>query len=455
MNLEDKKVLVVGLGRTGEALCRFLLSRRARVTVSEKRQPEDLDNAVEFWTKRGVVVHTGPHQLSHFIESDLIVPSPGVPLLPELEKAKTAGIPVISEVELAFRFLKGKIVGITGSNGKSTTATLIHKILKDSRLEAFLAGNIGTPLISFVEDSADHHVYVTELSSFQLEFIQHFSAFAAVFLNLTPDHLDWHKSWGSYTKAKKKLVNRLKPGATAILNRDDPDVWECSKETQARVLAFSRKQELEAGCFLKNDWIVLSQGDEKKVIEKAALPLLGEHNLENVMASVLAGFLFSVPQSRMRDSILDFPGLEHRLEKVLNLDGIDFYNDSKATNVEAALTALASFDRKIILILGGRDKGGDFTQLRKSVQEKVKKIILIGEARGLIRKALDATAPLSDVESLREAVAEGFAAAQRGDIVLLAPGCTSFDMFSNFEERGRIFKKEVLALEIRVKNDKD
>ena len=455
MNLEDKKVLVVGLGRTGEALCRFLLSRRAQVTVSEKRQPEDLGDAVEFWTKRGVVIHTGSHQLSHFIESDLIVPSPGVPLLPELEKAQTAGIPVISEVELAFRFIKGKIVGITGSNGKSTTATLIHKILKDSRQEAFLAGNIGTPLISFVDDSADHHIYVTELSSFQLEFIQRFSAFAAVFLNLTPDHLDWHKSWEGYYEAKQKLINRLKPEATAILNRDDPAVWACARETKARILPFSRKKELEKGCSLKNGWIVLSQGDEKKVIEKKAIPLPGEHNLENIMASVLVGFLFSVPPSGMRDSILDFPGLEHRLEKVLSLDGIDFYNDSKATNVEAALTALASFDRKIILILGGRDKGGDFTQLKKSIREKVKKIILIGEARDLIRQALNASVPLTDVDSLRGAVAEGFAAAQRGDVILLAPACTSFDMFSNFEERGRIFKKEVLALEKRVKNDKD
>ncbi len=261
MNLEDKKVLVVGLGRTGEALCRFLLSRRAQVTVSEKRQPEDLGDAVEFWTKRGVVIHTGSHQLSHFIESDLIVPSPGVPLLPELEKAQTAGVPVISEVELAFRFIKGKIVGITGSNGKSTTATLIHKILKDSRQEAFLAGNIGTPLISFVDDSADHHIYVTELSSFQLEFIQHFSAFAAVFLNLTPDHLDWHKSWEGYYEAKQKLINRLKPEATAILNRDDPAVWACARETKARILPFSRKKELKKGCSLKNGWIVLSQED--------------------------------------------------------------------------------------------------------------------------------------------------------------------------------------------------
>jgi UDP-N-acetylmuramoylalanine--D-glutamate ligase len=455
MNLKDRKVLIVGLGRTGEALCHFLLSKGARVTVSEKRNEKDLGTAVDFWTKKGVAVHTGSHPLSLFIESDLIVPSPGVPLLPELEKARLAGIPIISEIELAFRFLRGKIIGITGSNGKSTTATLTHKILKDSHQEVFLAGNIGTPLISFVQNSADNHLYVTELSSFQLEWIQRFSAFSAVFLNLTLDHLDWHKSWEAYYEAKKKLVTRLKPEATAVLNRDDPAVWACSQETSARVLAFSRKKELEKGCFLKNDWIVLANGEKREVIKKTDIPLLGEHNLENVMASLLVGVLFSSSPAGMRDSILEFPGLEHRLEKVLSLNGIDFYNDSKATNVEAALTALASFDKDIILILGGRDKGGDFSRLRQPVLEKVKKVLLIGEARDLIRKELDGSAPLINVNSLQDAVAKGFASAEPGDVVLLAPACTSFDMFSNFEQRGSVFKKEVLALQKQVQNEKN
>lgn len=452
MNLEGKKVLVVGLGRTGEALCRFLLSRGARVTVSEKRRPEELGRAADEWAKKGADIQAGPHRLVHFIEADLIVPSPGVPLLPELQKARAAGIPVISEVELAYRFLKGKIVGITGSNGKSTTATLAHKILKDSRRDAFLAGNIGTPLISFVETSRDDNIYITELSSFQLEFVQHFSAAAAVLLNLTPDHLDWHKNLDGYYQAKKKLIQRLKPEAAAVLNRDDPAVWDCSRETRARILPFSRKAKLANGCFLRHGWIVFSNGREKRIMEKSKIPLLGGHNLENVMASILVASLFSVAPSGMKNSILEFPGLEHRLEKVLRLEGVDFYNDSKATNVEAALTALASFDRKIILILGGRDKGGDFSQLKKPVLEKVKKILLIGEARDLIRKSLANTVPAVDVNSLREAAAEGFASADPGDVVLLAPACTSFDMFANFEERGRIFKEEVISLKNRVQN---
>jgi len=452
MIIKDKKVLVVGLGRTGEALCRFLLSRQAKVAVSEKRRSADLGETVRKWTERGVDVHSGSHQLSHFLESDLIIPSPGVPHLAELDHARSEGIPVISEIELAFSFMKGKIVGITGSNGKSTTATLAHKILKENHLEAFLAGNIGTPLISFVENSEDHHIYVTELSSFQLEYIERFSAFAGVFLNLTPDHLDWHKSLEGYAEAKKKLINRLEPEAIAILNRDDPSVWACASETKARVSAFSRKLELKEGCSLKNGWIVLSRGDENKVIRKSEIPLLGEHNLENVMASVLVASLFSVPPSGMRDSIIGFPGLEHRLERVLSLEGIDFYNDSKATNVEAALTALGSFDKKIILILGGRDKGGDFSLLKDPVRQKVKKIILIGEARETIRRALETSVSLTVANSLREAVVEGYASASLGDVVLLAPACTSFDMFSDFQERGREFKKEVQALEKRVKN---
>ena len=454
MNLEGKKVLVVGLGRTGEALCRFLLSRKARITVSDKRQPEDLGDAVGLWTKRGVAIQAGSHRLSHFIESDLIVPSPGVPLLPELEKAKTAGIPVISEVELAFRFLKGKIVGITGSNGKSTTATLAHKILRDGQMDAYLAGNIGTPLISFVEDSAVHHIYVIELSSFQLEFIQHFSALAAVFLNLTPDHLDWHRSWNGYREAKKKLIHRLKPEATAILNRDDPEVWTTADETKARIWGFSRKEELEEGCSIKNGWIVLSDKSDIRVMEKTEIPLPGEHNLENVMASILVARLFSVPTDSIRRSILDFPGLEHRLERVLDLGGIDFYNDSKATNVEATQTSIDSFDRKIVLILGGRDKGGDFTKLKEQIKDRVKKIILIGEAKEIIRHALDNLVPFIDAGTLKEAVTAGFSSAAPGDVVLLAPGCTSFDMFTNFEERGTIFKKEVLALKKRIQNDR-
>ncbi len=452
MKLEGKRVLVIGLGKTGKALCNFLIERKAHVKVSEKNPQTNLEGDMGFWTGKSLTVETGPHNRLSFLDADLIIPSPGVPMLPEMEEARTNGIPILSEAELASRFLKGKIVGITGSNGKSTTATLTHKILKDGRHEAFLAGNIGTPLISFVDKSADHHVYVTELSSFQLEHIEHFSAYVSVFLNLSPDHLDWHKNFKNYFEAKKKLFFAQKKSGFAILNRDDPAVWKLAEKTPARVFAFSRQRKIQTGGSIQGDWIVIKDEKEEKVMKVSDIPLLGVHNLENVLASALVGHLFSVPVKQIRDSIKSFPGLEHRLEKVSDIRGIEFYNDSKATNVEAAITSIGSFNQPILLILGGRDKGSDFKKLRKPVQERVKKVFLIGEAKEKIKEALNNDVPMSNVSSLKEAVAEGFASANHGEIVLLAPACTSFDMFSNFEERGKIFKKEVYSLEEKINN---
>ncbi len=452
MNLEGKKVLVIGLGKTGKAVSSFLLERKAIVLVSEKNPPENLERDMGFWAGKSITVETGPPNRLSFLNSDLIIPSPGVPMIPELEEAQRQGIPILSEVEFASRFLKGKIVGITGSNGKSTTATLTHKILKDAHREAFLAGNIGTPLISFVDNSADHHLYVTELSSFQLEHIEHFSAAVSVFLNLSPDHLDWHKKYKSYFNAKKKLFFTQKKSGFAILNRDDSAVWELAGETPARVMAFSRQRQIQKGCFIQKNWIVIKKNEEKKIIKVADIPLLGAHNLENVMASALVGHLFSIPISSIRDSIKNFQGLEHRLEKVSKIRGVEFYNDSKATNVEATITSISCFHQPIILILGGRDKGGDFKKLRKPIQERVKKVFLIGEAKEKIKSALKNFVDMNSVFSLKEAVLEGFASANPGDIVLLAPACTSFDMFNNFEERGKTFKEEVFSLEEKIHN---
>jgi UDP-N-acetylmuramoylalanine--D-glutamate ligase len=452
MNLEGKKVLVIGLGKTGKALCNFLTQRKAQVKVSEKNPPTNLERDMGFWSGKNLTVETGPHNRLSFLDADLIIPSPGVPMLPEMEEAQANGIPIISEAELASRFLKGKIVGITGSNGKSTTTTLTHKILKDGRLEAYLAGNIGTPLISFVDKSADHHIYVTELSSFQLEHIESFSAAVSVFLNLSPDHLDWHKSFKNYFEAKKKLFMAQKESGFTILNRDDTAVWALAEEAPAKVFAFSRQKKIQNGCSIENEWIVLRDKREEKIMKISDVPLLGAHNLDNVMASASVGHLFSVPVPLIRESIKNFHGLEHRLEKVSNIRGVEFYNDSKATNVEAAITSIVSFNQPIILVLGGRDKGSDFKKLRKPVLERVKKIFLIGEAKEKIKRALKNYIPMSYVTSLEEAVVEGFASANPGEIVLLAPACTSFDMFSNFEERGKIFKKEVYSLEEKINN---
>jgi UDP-N-acetylmuramoylalanine--D-glutamate ligase len=447
MNLEGKRVLVVGLGKTGEALCGFLLHHGARVKVSEKKMPEEMGQKISTWEKRGVTVEAGQHNQKSFVEADLIVPSPGVPWLPELEAARANGVKIISEIELAYKFLKGKIVGITGSNGKSTTATLTQKILGEGGLKSHLAGNIGTPLISFADNSQDDDIYVTEISSFQLEHTEEFKVSVSVLLNISPDHLDWHPSFADYYEAKKKLVVFQKEDDIAILNRDDPLVWALKKEGKFQVYAFSRNSRVSPGCFLNGDWIVLSNEKEEKLIKTSLIPLLGVHNQENIMASALVAHVLGIPASRITEPVKRFRGLEHRLEKVMAIRGVDFYDDSKATNVDATSKSIQSFDRNIILILGGRDKGGDFKKLRKPVREKVKRIILLGEAKEKIKTALKGTVPLETVSSLEEAVRLGYSRAKPGEVVLLAPACTSFDMFQNFEERGDVFKREVLALE--------
>ncbi|NOR54059.1 MAG: UDP-N-acetylmuramoyl-L-alanine--D-glutamate ligase, partial [Candidatus Aminicenantes bacterium] len=415
---------------------------------------EDLEQKISFWEQKGVTVETGNHEQKSFIKADLIVPSPGVPWIPELEAAKIHGVKIISEIELAYRFLKGKIVGITGTNGKSSTATLTHKILKAGGFPAYLAGNIGTPLISFVEESSNEHIYVVEISSFQLKHVEQFRASISVYLNITPDHLDWHLSFDDYNSAKKKLVISQKENDISILNRDDPRVWALREKVKSRVYAFSRKGRVSPGCFLQGDWIVISNSKEEKLIRTSEIPLMGIHNQENIMASALVGHILGLSLSMIKEPIQDFQGLEHRLEKVRTVNGVDFYNDSKATNVDASLKSIQSFSRKIILILGGRDKGGDFRRLREPIKEKVKKVILLGEAKEKIRTALNNSVPMENASSLKDAVQAGYSKATPGEVVLLAPACTSFDMFRNFEERGKAFKHEVSALENNLSKEK-
>ncbi len=452
MDLKGKKILVVGLGITGEAVCHFLLPQGAQIKVSEKKTKDLLAQKISFWKDKGITIEAGKHELRSFLEADLIVPSPGVPLLPEIIEAQARGVRVLSEIELAYLFLKGKIVGITGSNGKSTTASLTHKILLEGGMPSFLAGNIGTPLISFVNNSKNHDVYVTEISSFQLQYVKHFKANISVLLNISPDHLDWHPSFSHYYEAKKKIVSSQQEDDMAILNRDDPLVWDLHSQTRSRVYWFSRKDRVRPGCFLEDDWFHISNGEQKKVMNISDVPLFGIHNQENVMAAALVGYLFFLSPDRIRESIRSFEGLEHRLEKVTTIDGVEFFNDSKATNVDASTKSLQSFTRPIILIAGGRDKGGDFEKLKESVAQRVKKIILIGETREKLSEALTGTAPINKALSLEEAVNMGFAEAEPGDVVLLAPACTSFDMFQNFEERGKIYKNAVLKLKKKQEN---
>ena len=447
MEIAGKRVVIVGFGKTGRALAGFLVRRKAKVTVSEIREEGELGIKTRRWKKKGVAFETGKHRALTFLTADLIIPSPGAAALPELAAAEKAGARVLSEIELASRFLKGRIVGITGTNGKSTTATLACKILKEAGLKAYLAGNIGTPLISFVDRSREDHLYVTEISSFQLEHIERFKADISVFLNISLNHLDWHASFEEYFAAKKRIVRAQASGDIAILNADDRLVSGLAEGISPSSYFFSRRKRVRRGCFLREGWIILrDDAGEQKLMKTAEIRLPGLHNQENVMAAALIGRVLGVASRSMRNSIRSFSGLEHRLETVLTLHGVRFINDSKATTVDATIKALQSVDRPTILILGGRDKGANFRLLRRPVRQSVKEIVLLGEAKAKIAAALRGLVPVIEVTSLREAVRVSYAAASRGEIVLLAPACTSFDMFKNFEARGRAFKGEVRRL---------
>ena len=445
MDLRGKHVVVVGLARTGNSLAEFLLAEGARVTISEKRTAEALGPERAAWTARGAAVECGAHDLATFLSADLIVPSPGVPKLAEIEAARRAGVPVLSEIELAYRFLKGTMIGITGTNGKSTTATLTHKILAEGGKRAFLTGNIGVPLLSFVRDSRPDDVYVIEISSFQLEYIERFKVHIAAVLNISQNHIDWHGSFEEYWGAKKKLVAALAEGDFAVLNRDDEKVWALSGGGPFRTYGFSRSRTVAPGAALRDGRIVLAQedGSAEDLMPASEIPLFGAHNRDNVMAAALIGRICGVPAPRMRESIRAFRALEHRLEHVAVVGGVEFVNDSKATTVDAAIKAIESFDRPIVLILGGKDKGSDFRPLRAAVAARVKSIVLVGAAKDKIRAALEGTVPMIEAGDYADVVDRAAAAAAPGDVVLLAPACTSWDMFPSFEVRGETFKAEV------------
>lgn len=446
MELRGLNVLVVGFERTGQALVRFLVDRGARVRVTDRKPAEALGARLGEFAARGVVFETGGHRPESFLGAGLIVPSPGVPPLAEIRAARERGVPVLSEIELASRFLRGRVVGITGSNGKSTTATLVHLILKDAGFRARLAGNIGTPLVSFIDKSRDDDLYVVELSSFQLEYTDTFRPAVAALLNVSENHIDWHGSFEGYVAAKARLFARMGPEDRAVLNRDDARVWALRAGIGARVYGFSRRRRPARGAGVQDGWVVVRDGAAERVLPVARIPLPGTHNLENVLAAATIGRLLGAPAASMGRTIRAFRGLEHRLEDVLAVRGVRFVNDSKATTVDATLKALASFDRPVVLVLGGRGKGGDYAPLRPAVRRRARSVVLVGEAAGKIEAALAGAAPVDRAASYREVVRLAFARARRGDIVLLAPAATSWDMFKDFEERGRTFKREVRRL---------
>ena len=448
MNVTGQHILVVGLGRSGAAAAAFLAGRGARVTANDA-QPEAELSAAPGLRAQGIEVVAGSHPPGLFAQADLIVASPGVPLaLGAFRAAREAGVPVIGEVELAARFLRGRLVGITGSNGKTTTTTLVGALLRDAGLPTQIGGNIGTPLVNLIEGSRDDGFTVIELSSFQLEAVEQLRLFAAVLLNITPDHLDRYDSMDDYAAAKARIFLNQTPEDLAVLNADDPRVAGLGSRTRAHVVHFSRERILDEGICLKGSQLVSrSGGSERVLIERGEIGLRGAHNLENVMAAFAVGLACGAAIGSMRATVREFKGVEHRLEFVAEVGGVQFYNDSKATNVDAAIKSLEAFPGRVIAILGGKDKGSDYAPLAPLVRERAEHVILIGAAADKIAAALGGTRPLHRARTLPEAVELGCKLARAGDTVLLAPACASFDMFDNFEHRGRVFKEAVRSLE--------
>jgi UDP-N-acetylmuramoylalanine--D-glutamate ligase len=452
VELANKRVLVVGLGRSGVASALFLKARGAKVTVSDAKPQEELGEEIPKLLDQGIAVETGGHGERTFRGQDLIVVSPGVPLdSPPLLQARALGETVIGEIELAARFLPKNIIAITGSNGKTTTTTLAGDIVTAGGFRTLVGGNIGTPAISLAEQASKDAVIVLEVSSFQLETIQTFRPKTAVVLNITPDHLDRHRTFETYVETKARIFENQQAEDFAVLNADDPVCAGLAARARAQVFCFSRKKQVEQGACARNGQIIFrNQAGERDLMPISEIPLKGAHNLENVLAASCAGILMGCEPQQVRQAVRDFRAVEHRLEHVATIAGVEYYNDSKATNVDATIKALESFPANIHLILGGKDKASDYTLLNHLLRSRVKCIYTIGSAAAKIQSQIRGTVEIVHSETLENAVQQASEAAKPGHIVLLAPACASFDQFRNYEHRGKVFKQVVKALSERV-----
>ena len=447
MELKGKKVLVVGLGKSGLAAALFLRHRGAQVTVSDVRSAEALAKDIPALLDEGIMVETGGHGLLTFRRQDLIVVSPGVPLnTPELAQVKSFGLPVIGELELAARFLKGRTLAITGSNGKTTTTALVGEILQKAGIPTLVGGNIGVPVVELIDQSTDETWSVLEVSSFQLESTERFHPRIGVILNITPDHLDRHGSFENYALAKERIFAAQNESDVVVLNADNARAAQAAVRSVGRVYFFSVEHSVMQGAWVEDGLLVYRAGKDEpieKIMPLKHVPLKGAHNVENVLAAVCASRLAGVSAEQIRSGVESFKAVEHRLEFVAKVDGVDFYNDSKATNVDATAKALASFSSGIHLILGGRDKDSDYRQLAELLRARVRAIYTIGSAAAKIESQLRGVVPILSSETLDNAVNAAASAARPGEVVLLAPACSSFDQFENYEQRGRVFKELV------------
>jgi UDP-N-acetylmuramoylalanine--D-glutamate ligase len=450
MELKGKKVLVVGLGKSGLSAALFLRTQGAQVTVSDMRSAAALAKEIPALLEHGIMVESGGHGLLTFRRQDLIVVSPGVPLdTPELVQVKAFGLPVIGELELAAQFLQGPVLAITGSNGKTTTTALTGEILEAAGLPTQVGGNIGVPVVDLITKSTPETWSVLEVSSFQLESTELFRPRIAVILNITPDHLDRHGSFENYALAKERIFAAQTSTDMLVLNHENARTADAAKRSQARVYWFSIKGEVNQGTWIQDGKIVFRAAEDapvEEILPVAKIPLKGTHNIENVLAAVCAARLAGAEAAAIARAVEAFHAVEHRLEYVATVNGVEYYNDSKATNVDAAAKAIAAFPCCIHLILGGKDKNSNYADLSDLLRKSVKAVYTIGSAAEKIESQIRGMVPIFSCETLEKAVEAARKAARPGDIVLLAPACSSFDQFENYEHRGRVFKSLVLEL---------
>jgi UDP-N-acetylmuramoylalanine--D-glutamate ligase len=427
------------------AAAELLAARGARVTLSEMRQTFDESDRLR---TRGVTLELGGHEMRTFEDADLVVTSPGVPLeQPVFDAARARGIEIIGELELAWRWLQGRVIAITGTKGKSTTTTLVGRMLGAAGTKALVGGNIGVPLSAQVDASTPDTVHVVETSSFQLETTTTFRPWIAVWLNVADDHLDRHPTIEAYADAKARIFANQAADDWAVVNADDTAVMQRSRSIAARRVAYSLSGDIAEGFVVDSDWIVrrTATGSER-LVPVAAVELTGRHMLNNVLAATAVTHLAGVPATAMVRALAGFHGLEHVMEPAGQVRDVRFVNDSKATNVEAARRSIESFPSGVVAIVGGKFKGGDLRELRAALAERGRAVVAIGEAASLVREALEGTRPVIDAHSMREAVERGYQAALPDGVVLLAPACASFDWFRDYAERGQAFKDEVARL---------
>lgn len=464
MELKNKNTLVVGLGSSGEAAASFLINRGAKVTVTDMTDDKKLKPVVENLHEKGIRFEMGEHRPESFENADMIVISPGVPhTISPIQRAREKGVPVLGEIELASRFIAEPIVAVTGTNGKTTTTTLIGEMLRESGKEVFVGGNIGVPLIKYPDSANKAEMVVVEVSSFQLDTISRFRPKVSVLLNIAEDHLDRYPDLSAYARSKARIFENQKKEDTAVINGSDPMAKAAASHVQGLKLMYCRDMDAEKSSGLR-DAVINDRGIRFKpevipapgaapvpmLLERDQTRLPGMHNLENIAAAALAAMAAGGSFEGVKKAVKNFKGLAHRTQYVATINDIEYYDDSKATNPDAVARAVESFDRRIVLILGGRNKDTDFKQMDRFIKERVKSIVALGESREEVHAALSRVVPVQKADSMEEAVDRASRLASPGELVLLSPACSSFDMFQSYAHRGDVFQREVNRLKRKV-----